>query len=183
MKVTCLTIEVRNLAMRAADAAKNTSTLIEDTINRVKGSSEAVIKTNETFGKVVNSSEKVSDLVGEIAAASTEQAQGIEQINTAINQMDRVVQNSAATAVESASASEELSAQAESMRGVVIDLKKLVNGNNDTHTVATSHTRNARTAYWRGLRTATASEEASKADNPESRPDKAIPMDNDFKEF
>ena len=121
--------EVRNLAMRAADAAKNTSDLIEGTIKQVKIGSDVVVKTNDAFSKVVDSTDKASELVGEISAASNEQAQGIDQVNTAMTQMDKVVQNSAATAEESASASEELAAQAESMRTVVGELNSLVSGN------------------------------------------------------
>ena len=71
---------------------------------------------------------KTTDLVGEIAAASQEQAQGIDQVNTAMAQMDKVTQQNAANAEESASASEELSAQAESMNEVVGELVALVGG-------------------------------------------------------
>ena len=84
--------EVRNLAMRAADAAKNTANLIEGTVKKVKTGSEIVTKTNEAFGKVAQSAKKVSELVGEISAASNEQAQGIEQVSKAVAEMDKVVQ-------------------------------------------------------------------------------------------
>jgi methyl-accepting chemotaxis protein len=69
--------------------------------------------------------------VGEISAASNEQAQGIEQINKAVSEMDKVVQKNAASAEESASASEEMNAQAEMMKGYVADLVALVNGNSN----------------------------------------------------
>jgi len=120
--------EVRNLAIRAAEAAKNTSVLIEDTSKRVKDGSELVTKTNTAFTEVSESSTKVGDLVGEIAAASSEQAQGVEQINTAVTEMDKVVQQNAATAEESASASEEMNAQAEQMKHMVQELVVLVEG-------------------------------------------------------
>ena len=71
---------------------------------------------------------KTTDLVGEIAAASQEQAQGIDQVNTAVTQMDKVTQQNAANAEESASASEELSAQVEGMNHIVDDLITLVGG-------------------------------------------------------
>ena len=71
---------------------------------------------------------KTTDLVGEIAAASQEQAQGIEQVNTAMSQMDKVTQQNAANAEESASASEELNAQASSMQQIVGELVSLVGG-------------------------------------------------------
>ncbi len=122
--------EVRNLAIRAADAAKNTANLIEGTVKKVKNGADIVSKTNEAFQKVALSARKVGELVGEIAAASSEQAQGIEQINKAISEMDRVVQKNAASAEESASAAEEMSAQAETMEGVVAELMALIGGRN-----------------------------------------------------
>ena len=82
--------EVRNLAMRAADAAKNTSALIEGTVKKIKDGSNLVTKTNEAFAEVAVSASKVGELVGEIAAASQEQAQGIDQINKAVAEMDKV---------------------------------------------------------------------------------------------
>ena len=120
--------EVRSLAMRAAEAAKNTSSLIEGTIAAVKNGNELTRSTQEAFKENVEISEKIANLVEEIAHASKEQAQGIEQINQAVAQMDKVVQQNAANAEESASASEELSAQAEQMRSHVRDLGALVRG-------------------------------------------------------
>jgi methyl-accepting chemotaxis protein len=120
--------EVRNLAQRAADAAKNTANLIEGTIVRINQGTELVRTTDEAFTEVAGSSNKVAELIGEIAAASAEQAQGIDQVNQAVTQMDQVTQNNAANAEESASASEELNAQAESMMEVVGELLILVSG-------------------------------------------------------
>jgi methyl-accepting chemotaxis protein len=120
--------EVRNLALRAADAARNTGNLIEDTIKKIRNGSDITARTNEAFNKVATGSKKVGDLVGEIAAASQEQAQGIEQINKAIGAMDKMVQKNAASAEESASASEEMNAQAEMMKTFVDDLVKVVGG-------------------------------------------------------
>jgi len=123
--------EVRNLAMRSAESAKNTANLIDDSIKRIKNGSEIVAKTNEAFDRVLNGSKKVGELVGEIAAASTEQAQGISQISKAISEMDAVVQQNAASAEESASASEELNAQAMQMREFVNEMIIVVQGDND----------------------------------------------------
>nr|MDA3834342.1 methyl-accepting chemotaxis protein [Spirochaetales bacterium] len=120
--------EVRNLALRSADAAKNTADMIEGTVKKIKNGSELVTRTNDAFTKVAESSSKVGELVAEISAASNEQAQGIEQTNTAVAEMDKVVQQNAANAEESASASEELNAQAEQMMGVVGELSALVGG-------------------------------------------------------
>jgi methyl-accepting chemotaxis protein len=120
--------EVRNLAMRAAEAAKNTSSLIEETVHKIKTGSDIVGKTNQAFEKVSGGSKKVAELVNEIAAATSEQSQGIDQINKAISQMDQVVQRNSANAEQSAAASQELNAQAEQMKEFVGDLAGLIGG-------------------------------------------------------
>ena len=121
--------EVRNLAMRSADAAKNTSAMIEDTVKKIKGGSDFVASTNEAFTEMSESVSRIGELVGEIAAASQEQSQGIEEVNKAVAEMDKVTQSNAANAEESAAASEELSAQAEQMKVFVAELAALVGGN------------------------------------------------------
>ncbi len=120
--------EVRNLAKRSAEAAGNTSEMIAES---VKNADSGVQISQEVAGALEEISEvnrKVNDLVAEIAAASNEQAKGIEQINTAVGQIDQVTQSSAATAEESASASEELSAQAEELKYMVNNLRAIVEG-------------------------------------------------------
>jgi methyl-accepting chemotaxis protein len=121
--------EVRNLAMRTAEAAKSTANLIEDTVKKVKEGAKLVETTEEEFREVAVSVGKSSELVGEIAAASNEQSQGIEQVNKAAGEMDTVVQQNAGNAEETASASEELSAQAERMKEFVGTLAAIVGGN------------------------------------------------------
>lgn len=120
--------EVRNLAMRAAEAARNTSDLIEGSVKQIGRGTEIVLSTNEAFEEVARSSAKVGQLVAEIASASNEQAQGIGQINQAVCEMDKVVQQNAANAEESAAASEEMSAQAMQMKSVVKDLVVTIDG-------------------------------------------------------
>lgn len=120
--------EVRNLAMRAAEAAQNTSNLIEGTVKRVREGSELVEKTDDEFRLVAESVEKSGALVGEISAASQEQAQGIEQLNRAVIDMDKVVQRNASSAEESASASEEMNAQALRLKEFVGELIALIEG-------------------------------------------------------
>jgi methyl-accepting chemotaxis protein len=120
--------EVRNLAMRAADAARNTGALIEGTVKKVKDGSEIVIGANSAFEEVAKNSEKVGKLVAEIAAASTEQANGIEQTNQAVSQLDKVTQQNAAISEESASASEEMSGHSKEMKDMVVRLEMLVEG-------------------------------------------------------
>ena len=120
--------EVRNLAMRTAESAKNTSGLIENTIQSVKSGNELTQATQEAFKKNVEISNKIRKMVEEIAAASQEQAQGIGQVNKAVAEMDKVVQQNAASAEESASASKEMNAQAEQMKAFVRELVALVGG-------------------------------------------------------
>ena len=122
--------EVRNLAMRAAEAAKNTSNLIENTIVTVKNSSELTRETQDAFKENIENAVKIGQLVDEIAAASSEQAQGIGQIGKAVAEMDKVVQQSAANAEESASASEEMNAQAVQMKSYVDTLVMIIDGDN-----------------------------------------------------
>jgi methyl-accepting chemotaxis protein len=122
--------EVRNLAMRSAEAAKNTADMIEESVKNSQNGVNIAEEVGKALESIVQGISKTSELVGEIAAASQEQAQGIDQVNKAVSQMDKVTQQNAANAEESASASEELSAQAEQMQGVVSDLIALVGGAN-----------------------------------------------------
>jgi len=125
--------EVRNLAMRAADAAKNTSQLIEGTVKKVNQGGDLVKDTNKAFVRVSESTSKVGELVGEISAASREQAEGIEQINGAVTEMDKVVQQNAAGAEESASSAAEMANQAENLKSYVGNLVALVGGSRNGH--------------------------------------------------
>jgi methyl-accepting chemotaxis protein len=120
--------EVRNLAMRAAEAARNTASLIEETITRVQEGASRVEHTEAAFNELASASDAVGKLISEIAVASQEQAQGIGQVNTAVSEMDRVVQQNAAHAEESAAAASELSAQAVKMKASVAGMTRLVGG-------------------------------------------------------
>ncbi len=120
--------EVRNLARRAADAAKSTSELIETSQKQADSSVNLVEHLSHTFQGIQESSGKVAALISEIASASKEQAQGIEQVNTGVAEMDKVVQQNAANAEESASASEELSSQAVELSTIVEELLGMVGG-------------------------------------------------------
>ena len=120
--------EVRNLAMRAAEAARNTADLIEGTVKKVKEGEDLLVRTNEDFCEVAEVAAKVGSLVDEIAVASNEQTKGLDQVNAAMTEIDRVTQQTAASSEEAASASEELSAQAEYMKKYVDDLAVLVSG-------------------------------------------------------
>jgi methyl-accepting chemotaxis protein len=120
--------EVRNLARRSAEAAKNTADLIAGAQKNADDGVAVTAEVAKNLDGIVGSAGKVATLISEIAAASKEQSQGIEQVNTAVAEMDKVVQQNAANAEESASASEELSGQAEDLNGMVGELTALVTG-------------------------------------------------------
>ena len=124
--------EVRNLAMRAASAAKDTAEMIAGTVKKVHEGAEIAATTSEAFTHVTESSKKVAQLVAEISEASKEQSEGISQVNIAIAEMDGVVQRNAANSEESASAAEQMSAQAEQLKDFVDDLVLLVTGKKDS---------------------------------------------------
>lgn len=111
--------EVRNLAARSADAAKETTALIEGSIQKVQEGTRIANVTADALKEIVEGVEKAADLVAMIADASNEQASGIAQINKGIEQVSQVVQNNSATAEQSAAASEELSGQAELLKEMV----------------------------------------------------------------
>lgn len=123
--------EVRNLAMRAAEAAKSTSHLIEGTINAVKNGNELARFTQEAFKENEEIAIRIGQLIDQIATASQEQANGISQINIAVSEMDKVTQQLAANAEETASASEELKGQAEHMKAFVAELTQVIDGKRD----------------------------------------------------
>lgn len=115
--------EVRNLAARSANAAKETTDLIETSIKKVEIGTQIANDTSKALSQIVGDVIKATDLVGDIASASNEQATAIEQINKGIEQVSRVVITNSATAEESAAASEELSSQAELLRQMVGNFK------------------------------------------------------------
>ena len=115
--------EVRNLAQRSAEAAKNTAAMIEESVKNADGGVQISHQVGSSLEEIAEGCRKVNDLVAEIAAASNEQSQGIEQIGAAVGQMDKVTQQNAANSEESASAAEELSAQAEEMRAMTAAYK------------------------------------------------------------
>jgi methyl-accepting chemotaxis protein len=111
--------------MRAAEAAKSTSVLIESTTEKISQGGNLVTRTTEAFNDVVDNASKVAGLVGEIASASDEQAHGIEQLNKTMAEMENVTQGNAAKSEETASASQQLYAQSDLMKTIVRDLTVL----------------------------------------------------------
>ncbi|HOZ47312.1 MAG TPA: methyl-accepting chemotaxis protein [Candidatus Hydrogenedentes bacterium] len=121
--------EVRNLAQRSAEAARNTSELIEDAQENAGHGVSASEEVGRILEAISQSVEKVAQLIAEVTAASKEQAQGIEQINTAVAQMDQVTQSNAASSEQTASAGEQLTAQAAQLTQMVGVLAQIVGGN------------------------------------------------------
>jgi methyl-accepting chemotaxis protein len=124
--------EVRNLAMRAAEAAKNTAHMIEGTISKIKDGSALVDKTNAAFSQVTVNVDKIDALICDITTASSQQAIGIEQINKAVALMDDVVQQTAASAEESADLSQDMRSQADTLEAVVKKLEDVIGKVNDS---------------------------------------------------
>lgn len=120
--------EVRNLALKAAEAAKNTSNLIEETVTKIQDGAIIVDKANESFKEVAEHNNKLDGLMNEIAVASTEQSQGIDQVNKAVADMDQVTQQTAANAEETSSSSEEMNTLALDMKKIVAELIMVING-------------------------------------------------------
>ena len=111
--------EVRNLAARSASAAKETTGMIEGSIQKVSAGTRIANDTANALNKIVSDVTKVADIVSSIARASNDQATGITQINQGVEQVSRVIQTNSATAEESAAASEELSSQADLLKDMI----------------------------------------------------------------
>ena len=120
--------EVRNLAQRSAEAAKNTQLLIETSTQKTADTKALYEKVSEGLNVNADVAKRVTSLVAEISAATNEQAQGIEQVNNAVSQMEQITQSTAANSEEAASASEELSAQAKELNEMVSVLDTVVGG-------------------------------------------------------
>jgi len=189
--------EVRNLAQRSAQAARDTASLIEGTVRRVHNGSEIAATLDTEFKEIDTGAKEVGRLVTEISSATSEQAQGVDQVNTAVAQMDKVTQQNAANAEECASASDELSTQAESLKHIVDDLVGLVTGTRQQSSALDSRPLPRRSTGGTARLTARRSPGAApisgtapkRLPGPASapkvmRPSEVIPLDgDDFKDF
>jgi len=122
--------EVRNLAQRSADAAKNTANMIEESVKNAEEGVSIATDVAKSFESIASSNAMVDGLIAEIATASQEQSQGIDQVNSAVAQMDKLTQQNAANSEESASAAEELSSQSEELQSMVAQFQLNGNGQN-----------------------------------------------------
>ena len=186
--------EVRSLAQRSAEAAKDTSELIAATNSRVGETVELNKQVLEAIEDNATHTGKVGQLVAEVTAASREQSQGIDQINTAVAEMDKVTQSNAANAEESASASEELNAQATELNETVAVLGKVVgggsngsNGNAAKKSMVSAGMRSKPTALsasGTGHASKTPVKKQSSRNGAVISPDKVIPLsDSELQDF
>jgi methyl-accepting chemotaxis protein len=186
--------EVRNLAQRSAQAAKETAAKIEGAITKTSQGVQISGKVAETLNEIVTKARQVDELAAEVAGASREQTQGITQINIAVGQMDKVTQSNAASAEESAAASEELNAQADTMYQSVAELLKLIGGNSEaaaepaassgrTKPAAATASPPKPLAPIRRKRSAAQHDAGDPALAASGSPRSEIPMEGDFKDF
>ena len=115
--------EVRSLAGRSAEAAKEIKLLINTSVEKVQGGTALVAQAGETMNEIVTSVQRVTDIMGEITAATSEQAQGIAQVNTAVNELDQMTQQNAALVEQSAAAASSMKDQAHRLAEVVSAFK------------------------------------------------------------
>lgn len=170
--------EVRNLAQRCAQAAKDTAGLIEDSIAKANEGTGRVKEVENAIAGVTADAGRVKTLVDEVNLSSQEQARGIEQIAKAIIEMEKVTQRTAANAEESASAGEELNAQASQLLNLVRNLREMVGGDADTN-AALSHP-----PVRAALKPAAAARQPLLASPVAKKKEtSAFPLDDDFKEF
>lgn len=193
--------EVRNLAQRSADAAKDTSQLINSSQNSSKNGVESAQKVTESLELISDSTKRVDVMVKEIAASSKEQSDGIEQLNSVMNEMDKSIQNNASSSEESASGAEELAAQAQEMSTIVNEISSLVGldlnqntytsnanttGKNNSYNLfdrndhATSHGRNG---YRRAAAPGNSVMEPTTNGSFGIESHELIPLDDDFNEI
>jgi uncharacterized phage infection (PIP) family protein YhgE len=125
--------EVRSLAQRSAEAAKEIKGLIGASVDKVEGGSRLVADAGRTMSEIVSSVQRVSDIIGEITAAASEQSEGINQVNGSVNQLDQMTQQNAALVEQSAAAAESLKSQAAHLAQVVGTFRL------DSHSPAASH--------------------------------------------
>lgn len=181
--------EVRNLAQRSAEAAKQTANMIEESQRNAEGGVKTAAEVGGILNEIVTGSVKSNEITTEIAAASVEQAKGIEQVNVAVSQMTRVTQQNAANSEESASAAEELASQAEELMNMLGSFKLSVSASRpDRQRRGVSAL--SFDAFGSGIQHLLAdSKQATKGGNGKSksralakavvRPEEVIPLDDD----
>jgi methyl-accepting chemotaxis protein len=125
--------EVKNLSQRSAQAAKDTTTLIQGTVDSVRSGADITNQLISSFKDIKEGTTTISYLIDEIAAATKEQAQGVSQVNIAVSEMDQVVQQNATSAEETTTSAEDLTVQSSALSQMVDDLVVLVSGRKSTN--------------------------------------------------
>ncbi|HTD04535.1 methyl-accepting chemotaxis protein [Undibacterium sp.] len=176
--------EVRNLAQRAAGAAKEIKELINDSVEKVDAGSKLVDDAGVTMNEIVTSVRQVADIMSEIAAASSEQSTGIEQVNQAITQMDQVTQQNAALVEEAAAAAASMQEQAASLAEVVSVFKLAQNAQAATRVSVAKPAGRPAAPLKRPMLIARASARpAAKAASSRVAPAASQPSGDDWEEF
>ncbi len=180
--------EVRNLAQRSSNAAKDTAVLIDNAVNKAATGGEMADQSGKVLNEILGKVGAIADIVNNINKSSQLQAQGVDQASGSVSRMDKVTQQNAATAEESAASSEELSAQAEALKAVVSDLYRLVDGAASRVGTAGGQPPGAGSS----VRTISPPRETIRRSTPVVIPasrqkskdvDSIIPMDDDFDDF
>jgi len=168
--------EVRSLALRAKDAAVKTEELIKESVKQAGEGESTARQVNEKLSEILGAAQKVSDIVAEIAASAKEQAAGIEQVNKAVGEMDKVTQQNAASSEEASSAAEELSSQSEELAAMVGSFKIQRSAGHDLRRPAALAARKPAPRKANG---------ASGHSSMPAKPEDVIPMNGDasFREF
>ncbi|MFH0881113.1 MAG: methyl-accepting chemotaxis protein [Lentisphaerota bacterium] len=174
--------EVRNLARRAAEAAKTTQEKLDGNIKRVSQTARGIKGVNENFESIVESATVMGEKVDSITKASREVSGGISAISTSTNELEKVVQQNAANAEESASAAEELASQSREFNGIVSDLIHIIQGSSEkgqsSQKTSLAHSRK------KALPAAEARKPEAKRVSRDTKPEEVIPLDDqEFKEF
>jgi methyl-accepting chemotaxis protein len=172
--------EVKNLANKSAEAAKETASMIEDSIKKTGGGLDIATKLAEVFKEILTNAQKVSEMAKEVETASRQQDAGINQVNKAIVQFDEVVQANASSAEETASSAEELLAQVETLNSIVNNLVLLVTGKEKI----IEQVRRNQTEYTTKNKSLTSTIEKKQLTHPnlkkkEIDPEKIIPFEED----
>jgi len=169
--------EVRNLAQRCAQAAKDTSALIEESIAKSNDGKTKVDEVAIAIRSITEDSIKVKTLVDEVNVGSEEQARGIEQIAKGVSQMEKVTQSAAASAEEGAAAAEELTAQSEALKEIVSRLSALMKGNDRSGNLPRKYSPQA------SVTQAVRKQHAQPVHAGGKAAQRGFPMDDEFKEF
>ncbi len=169
--------EVRNLAQRSAEAAKNTAALIEGSQQNAADGVTVTSEVADTLNQIVDGIARMNELVNGVSTASEEQARGAEEVNRAVEQMDKLTQTNAASAEESASASEELSAQARELKDMVNVLVAVVGGDSHGKTEVREVAAAARAPLAALRKRATATVTTARRRN--AKPEEVLPLDEE----